>query len=93
MNSNPEAIKEEPIEEAIVNGAVADAAADVTQLAEDLPLAGDYSGIGGPETVPLESPGAFEKPMMANTFLNDLFMAPTDEALAKFQKTEMRRSM
>ena len=27
-----------------------------------LPLTGDYRGIGGPESVPLESDGAFEKP-------------------------------
>jgi len=63
---------------------------------EELPLAGDYSGIGGPDSVPLESDGAFEKPTSlgnAYSFLTELFMAPSDESIIKFQVTEKKRLM
>ena len=61
----------------------------------DLPLAGDYHGIGGPSTVPLESEGAFEKPEIGNhyNFLTDLFMSPSDDAIKSFQITERKRLM
>ena len=53
----------------------------IDALTEELPLAGDYSGIGGPESVPLESDGAFSKPVSmgnAYAFLTELFMARLD---------------
>ena len=60
----------------------------------DLPLAGDYHGIGGPSTVPLESEGAFEKPEIPHyNFLTDLFMSPSDDAIKSFQITERKRLM
>ena len=33
-----------------------------------LPLSSDYQGLGGPESVPLESDGAFEKPPALGNF-------------------------
>ena len=33
-----------------------------------LPLTSDYQGLGGPESVPLESDGAFEKPPALGNF-------------------------
>jgi len=69
----------------------------IEELAEEeLPLAGDYSGIGGPDSVPLESDGAFEKPISlgnAYSFLTELFMAPSDDTIIKFQVTEKKRLM
>jgi hypothetical protein len=61
---------------------------------DDLPLAGDYSGIGGPDSVPLESEGAFQKPdSNGYHLLSDLFMAPSTEAIMSLQKTELKRTM
>ena len=65
-------------------------------VVEELPMSGDYSGIGGPESVPLESDGAFEKPSSLGNgyaFLNDLFMAPSDDTINNFQVTERKRLM
>jgi len=54
----------------------------------DLPLTGDYVGIGGPDAVPLETKGAFEKPdKIAGNLLDDLFMSPTETQLISMQKT------
>ena len=54
----------------------------------DLPLAGDYVGIGGPDAVPLETKGAFEKPdKLAGNLLDDLFMSPSETQLLSMQKT------
>lgn len=57
---------------------------------------GDYIGLGGPDTVPLETEGAFVKPPSLGkgyNFLADLFMAPSDDAIKSFQITERRRLM
>ena len=54
----------------------------------DLPLAGDYVGIGGPDAVPLESQGAFQKPeKVADSLLDDLFMSPTETQLLSMRRT------
>jgi len=54
----------------------------------DLPLTGDYVGIGGPDAVPLETQGAFEKPdKIAGNLLDDLFMSPSETQLLSMQKT------
>ena len=77
-----------PIPEEQANGEV--------PVIEELPLSGDYSGIGGPDSVPLESDGAFEKPSALGksyAFLNDLFMAPSEDTLITFQITERKRLM
>jgi len=61
---------------------------DIRQLESDLPLVGDYIGIGGPDAVPLESKGAFEKPeKVADSLLDDLFMSPTDIQLISRRRT------
>jgi len=61
---------------------------DIRQLESDLPLVGDYIGIGGPDAVPLESQGAFEKPeKVADSLLDDLFMSPTDIQLISRRRT------
>ena len=69
---------------------------NVPAAPEDLPLAGDYLGIGGPDAVPLESDGAFEQPEKlpnAYNFLTDLFMAPSEDTIKSFQITEKKRLM
>lgn len=54
----------------------------------DLPLVGDYVGIGGPDAVPLETQGAFEKPeKVAGSVLDDLFMAPSETHLLSMRRT------
>jgi len=60
----------------------------VSPIETDLPLTGDYVGIGGPDAVPLETKGAFEKPdKLAGNLLDDLFMSPTELQLLSMQKT------
>ena len=67
---------------------------DIRQLESDLPLVGDYIGIGGPDAVPLESPGAFEKPeKVADSLLDDLFMSPTDIQLITRRRTLLNAEM
>jgi len=79
---------EEVIEEEV--GVAEDGSVPIVEA--DLPLAGDYHGIGGPSTVPLESEGAFEKPEIPHyNFLTDLFMSPSDDAIKSFQITERKR--
>lgn len=54
----------------------------------DLPLVGDYVGIGGPDAVPLETQGAFEKPDQGTgNLLDELFMSPTDIQLLSMRRT------
>ena len=54
----------------------------------DLPLVGDYVGIGGPDAVPLETQGAFEKPNQgAGNLLDELFMSPTNTQLLSMRRT------
>ena len=67
---------------------------DIRQLESDLPLVGDYIGIGGPDAVPLESQGAFEKPeKVADSLLDDLFMSPTDIQLISRRRTLLNADM
>ena len=52
-----------------------------------LPLVGDYVGMGGPDAVPLETQGAFEKPdQPAGNLLDELFMSPTDTQLLSVRR-------
>lgn len=79
-----------------ISGDEPEAVAEDAQVVEDLPLANDYTGIGGPQTVPLESEGAFEKPSALGQgyrLLNDLFMAPSQDTIKSFQFTERKRLM
>ena len=60
----------------------------------DLPLIGDYVGIGGPDAVPLETQGAFEKPeKAAGSLLDELFMSPTDTQLLSMHRTNSNIEM
>jgi len=60
----------------------------------DLPLIGDYVGIGGPDAVPLETQGAFEKPeRAAGSLLDELFMSPTDTQLLSMHRTTSNREI
>lgn len=53
-----------------------------TNEENNLPLVGDYVGMGGPDAVPLETQGAFEKPdHAAGNLLDELFMSPTETQL------------
>ncbi len=62
----------------------------------DLPLANDYQGIGGPNTVPLSSPGAFQRPAVAphqTCILDDLYLAPSPDQLKAYQKVLTKQEM
>ena len=52
----------------------------------ELPLVGDYVGMGGPDAVPLETQGAFEKPDGAGNLLDELFMSPTETQLLSVRR-------
>ena len=52
----------------------------------ELPLVGDYVGMGGPDAVPLETQGAFEKPDGAGNLLDELFMSPTEMQLLSVRR-------
>ncbi len=63
---------------------------------DDLPLAYDYKGIGGPETVPLFTPDAFlrpEVPRHNHCLLDDLFLAPSSQQLRNYQKIVTKNEM
>ena len=65
-------------------------------LPSDLPLANDYQGIGGPSTVPLSSPGAFQRPEVAphrTCILDDLYLAPSTDQLQAYQKVLTKAEM
>ena len=51
-----------------------------------LQLAGDYAGLGGPKTVPLYSPQAFERPPVTRTILDEIFLEPTEKQLDNFYR-------
>lgn len=60
----------------------------IPYVESELPLAGDYVGIGGPDAVPLETQGAFQKPeKVAGSVLDDLFMTPSDTQLLSMRRT------
>ena len=66
------------------------------QSGSDLPLANDYQGIGGPNTVPLSSPGAFQRPEVAphrTCILDDLYLAPSTDQLQAYQKVLTKAEM
>lgn len=88
--------------DAAQNGLAADAGeqpaeeAPVANAPADLPLANDYQGIGGPSSVPLYSPDAFERPDVAphlNCLLDDLFLAPSPQQLRAYQRVLTRQEM
>ncbi len=65
-------------------------------LLADLPLTGDYQGLGGPETVPLLSGEGipFEAPPTEEhrpCILDELFLSPTDGQIRAYKKIERMR--
>jgi len=61
-------------------------------VAADLPLKGDYQGLGGPQSVPLYTPTAFEKPNQAQgtSILNQIFMEPTTDQLSAYNRVILK---
>ena len=57
-----------------------------------LPLAGDYQGLGGPSTVPLYTPAAFETPSrpVERTILDEIFLEPTERQLDAYYRVLLR---
>ena len=59
---------------------------------QSLPLAGDYQGLGGPTSVPLYTPAAFETPArpVEKTILDEIFLEPTDRQLDAYYRVILR---
>ena len=59
---------------------------------QSLPLAGDYQGLGGPATVPLYTPAAFETPArpVEKTILDEIFLEPSDKQLDAYYRVLLR---
>jgi len=58
-----------------------------------LPLKGDYQGLGGPQTVPLYTPSAFERPAQPakdNSILTEIFMEPTTDQMQAYNRVILR---
>jgi len=57
-----------------------------------LPLAGDYAGLGGPKTVPLYTPAAFEQPAkpVERNILDEIFLEPTDDQLRAYNRVILK---
>jgi len=60
----------------------------------ELPLTGDYRGLGGPQTVPLYSDHAFERPSankaQTNSILRQIFMEPTESQISAYNRVILR---
>ena len=57
-------------------------------LEPQLPLAGDYQGLGGPASVPLYTPAAFEAPArpVERTILDEIFLEPSNRQLDAYYR-------
>jgi len=59
-----------------------------------LPLARDYVGLGGPKTIPLYTPSAFENPkqpmQVERTILDEIFLEPTGTQLTAFYRVMLK---
>ena len=57
-------------------------------IEQTLPLAGDYQGLGGPASVPLYTPAAFQPPSrpVERTILDEIFLEPTDKQLDAYYR-------
>ena len=79
-------------------GGMAEAEAEPTAVdppAEEpqvLTLAGDYAGLGGPKTVPLYTPTAFEQPAkpVERNILDEIFLEPTDDQLRAYNRVILK---
>jgi len=59
------------------------------------PLAGDYHGLGGPESVPLCVPRGSPfsaPPATGKNLLDELYLAPTSQQVAAFRRLEAARA-
>lgn len=58
----------------------------------DLPLKGDYQGLGGPQSVPMYSEKAFERPLppKENSILTEIFMEPTTDQLKAYNRVLLK---
>lgn len=77
-----------PVEEGVVETAVM----KPVSPQEPLPLAGDYHGLGGPKSVPLYTPLAFDQPAVPikKTILDEIFMEPTEDSLKAYNRVIMK---
>jgi len=69
--------------------AVEDPSAETPQA---LPLAGDYTGLGGPQSVPLYTPAAFDQPAkpVERTILDEIFLEPTGNQLQAYNRVILK---
>lgn len=63
-----------------------------------LPLAKDYVGMGGPKTVPLYTPSAFENPKLTaepvvRNILDEIFLEPTGAQLTAYNRVIVKRQV
>ena len=58
------------------------------EIEQQLPLAGDYQGMGGPTSVPLYTPSAFEAPPrpVERTILDEIFLEPSHKQLDAYYR-------
>ena len=58
------------------------------QVEPQLTLAGDYQGMGGPQSVPLYTPSAFEAPPrpVERTILDEIFLEPSHRQLDAYYR-------
>ena len=74
--------------DAPVEADAASAEAAAPEAPNVLPLAGDYAGLGGPKTVPLYTPSAFEQPAkpVEKNILDEIFLEPTEDQLRAYNR-------
>jgi len=72
--------------------APAPAEAAAPEAPDVLPLAGDYAGLGGPKSVPLYTPTAFEQPAkpVEKNILDEIFLEPTEDQLRAYNRVILK---
>ena len=72
--------------------APAPAEAAAPKAPDVLPLAGDYAGLGGPKSVPLYTPTAFEQPAkpVEKNILDEIFLEPTEDQLRAYNRVILK---
>ena len=62
-----------------------------------LPLAKDYVGMGGPTSVPLYTPSAFDNPKLVapvtRTILDEIFLEPTGDQLGAYNRVILKAAV
>jgi len=61
----------------------------IVENVPDLPLKGDYQGLGGPQSVPYYTTSAFERPeipIQGNSILAEIFMEPTGDQIKAYNR-------